>query len=46
MNALRRETDRLRKKFEHTEKVVGLPQNLSEVMRIQLEDHRDAPDGS
>ena len=46
MDALRRENDRLRKKLEHAEKVIGLPKKLSEVMGIQLEDHGDGPDGS
>jgi len=39
---LRRENQRLRKKLDHAEKIIGVQKKLSEVLGIQLEAHDDA----
>lgn len=42
LEKLRRENQRLRKKLDHAEKIIGVQKKLSEVLGIQLEDHDDA----
>lgn len=44
LEKLRRENERLRRRLDHAEKIIGVQKKLSEILGVQLEENDDATD--